>query len=911
MDLQINKICLPQSKDITCNELTMETVELPDEDSEEVVALPDVDAESSVEVPSSSSEVEVPQSDEETMMGDKCCKQFCMQAVAESAGASQRLQDLQTCLAKATKQDADKVRFDCMRFWYSGDKTPGDGSLGNATWRKYQFCGIPMCRNAVCAALTMSRTVYAKLRSHIDEGFIEPPQDMRKSTVSGCDSLKQTNSTVMLSWVHLHLGEPLVESADVLESARKKLGTFNVHKISLLPKEDEVHWLPPNTTLMEIYNTALQFLEFPPNEVPSYSTFVRAYHKDWQGILKIRHEGQHSKCADCEKFKRYVRITGRDSDVHKVVMQEYSQHIKDMLADRRVDALLLTRARECPEKLLSVSIDSMDTAKWRCPRNLSASKDFAGLWRPECTFTVILVAGISEDFYLMDQDIIKDSNLMITLLSRSIHKAFEHYDSKGWPRPACLRIHSDNAAGETKNQHVFRWCAALLNADIFAEVAVTQFRVGHSHGPPDERFAAVRTLLADAVELQEPTDFMKKVQLLKPHPGRFVSVEKIDASFNWKSKLEPLNVDAVSLHGHTQTKKQKDLNLEAVHCFSLKQRKEWESQGEELVELPGFTPRPNDIVMEVWHHLASDELAQPSFVYVPEHLLTNVDLQNPEVAPRRSFTSNQVKEFRKTANEVIKPPWKLFRANHYLHSLVNCNQNPEFGSWVIPEITLATVPSASAAVKAEVDISPQEVLFSRRAPAPLSVGPLKRTAAKSKGAPSQPEAHEEDVELPPAENDAEEPVKAHEEDMELPPAENDAEEQEDPGSRDIPMDSQPATAPPTGSSASQGCPESMRGRHGAPSRVAVLPPGAAGSKPGKSKPKASTSKPALKKPAASKQVAGSKMRYGLLPFPEDVSGLGCPKCRNNKRIGCEKCRAEMGLVLNAEKTRWIWKDGNN
>ena len=49
---------------------------------------------------------------------------------------------------------------------------------------------------------------------------------------------------------------------------------------------------------------------------------------------------------------------------------------------------------------------------------------------------------------------------------------------------------------------------------------MTQFRVGHSHGAPDQRFAAVRTILADATELQDPGDFIEKVKLLKPRPGR-------------------------------------------------------------------------------------------------------------------------------------------------------------------------------------------------------------------------------------------------------------------------------------------------------------------------------------------------------------------------------------------------------
>ena len=545
-------------------------------------------SETEVELPSSSSEVELPDDEDEQQSFSQCCKACCMEALVEGPSGRKRLEDLQQCISKATKEDADKIRFDCLRFWYQGQAQPGSADLGGRGWRKYIFCSIPLCKAAVCKALLLSTSSYDRLRSHIDAGFAEAPSDRRKSRPRGIGSQAKVNSTIMLAWIDTHLAEPLVESADVLESAKKKLGTFFSHKIDVLPGQEEARWLPPSSTLSEIYQTALQFVQFEDSEAPSYSSFVRTYHEEWQGRLKIRHEGQHSKCSDCERFKRLMQITSRGSDMRKSIMDEYTAHLKSMLEDRKADAVICERARDHPEKLLNLSIDSMDVSKWKCPRNLSATKDFQGLWRPECTFTVILVEGISEEFFIMDMDVIKNSNLMITLLARAIHKALKHYDEKGWQRPASLRIHSDNAASETKNQLVFRWCAAMLHQNMFMEITVTQFRVGHSHGAPDERFAAVRSILADAIELQDPGDFIEKVKLLKPRPGRTVSVEQIEGAFDWKSKTDPL--DELALHGHVQTKKQKEHNLEAVHAFSMKQRRFWHRLEfePELEELAGY-----------------------------------------------------------------------------------------------------------------------------------------------------------------------------------------------------------------------------------------------------------------------------------------------------------------------------------
>lgn len=627
----------------------------------------------------------------------------------------------------------------------------------------------------------------------------------------------------------------------------------------------------------------MDFLDFEEGEKPSHSTFLRVYHKDWQQCLKIRHEGQHSKCSDCEKFKRLIRLSSKGSDIHKSVMADYTGHIQDMLADRKTDAVIRGRARAHPDKLLNLSIDSMDCAKWRCPRNLSASKDFQSLWRPECTFTVVLIEGISECFYVMDMDIVKDSNLMITLLSRAIHTAFVHYDAKGWQRPSALRIHSDNAAGETKNQFVFRWCSALLHKGVFSEINVTQFRVGHSHGEADERFAAVRTLLADSVELQEPKDFIARVRQVKPRAGRTLSVEHLQVAFDFKAQLEPL--EAAPLHGHVQTKKQKEANLEAVHVFSLKTRSAWQQWSEDdvVTELEGFSPSDQDIIMEVWHHLASPDLSQASFVYMPAELLSTVSLENPRAAARRRFTEKQVKEFRKTANEVIKSPWKLFRANHFLHCLINCNENPKVADWEVPDITLIyTSGPATERHHDEEKVTQSDLVFSRRSPAPVSVGPIGKprpTAAKSKASAPAASAPDMDVQV------------------ELP---EDAD--------DLPM---PPPVAATADSSTQGCPEMMRGRDGAPDRVAVAKTTTkpAKSNQGKKTKATSSTEPKTKKAkAAESEAPAKKPRYGLLPFPADVHGLGCPKCNHNTRIGCARCRDKQGLVLNDDKTAWVWKD---
>ena len=482
-------------------------------------------------------------------------------------------------------------------------------------------------------------------------------------------------------------------------------------------------------------------------EPVSYSTFVRVYHSSWQKILKFRHEGQHSKCTECEKLKQHLRITTNPADI-KLIKADYVHHLESMFADRKVDSDMCEMGKDPAKKFLSLSIDSMDTAKFRIPRNLKQTKAFAALWRPEAIFTVVLSEGHFESFYFCDQDLSKDPNLMMTLLARSVHMCLEKLARDNQPHPNVLRVHSDNTPSETKNQFLLQWLASLLHRGVFREAVLTSFRVGHSHCAPDERFACVRTLLADSVELQEPSDFLARVQELKPHRGRSVTVEKVEAAYDWKESLKGLG-DVVSLHGHVQTHQQTLRDEEAVHVFNLVQRENYKLMtGETLVELPGYEPDGKDIVLEVYQYLSSETMSQTPMVYIPAKLWDQVDLSSlPQIAPRRSFSDKQLAEFRKTANKVLKPPWRLLRANTYLRNLVNFNQDPQLAEWEPPEIQLALKPAPQAGEEEKPEINPEALGFANRAAAPVSVI-VRKTAAKSapkkRAATSQPDTEEKE-----------------------------------------------------------------------------------------------------------------------------------------------------------------------
>lgn len=834
-----------------------------------------VNDESDASLPESESPAELP-SDAETEVAlpndpKGCCKMECLAALEENSEHQIRVSELHDAMDKLTKADQDRLRFDCLRNWAS--KEHG--------WRKHVAWGIPLCRDAVCATLKISKTVLKKMTQHITEGFAEPPMDMRRAKVKGGTPAQQdatVSAQTMLSWLHENVAEVLVESADPLRP--KKYGNICLdvgQAACRIVRPEEVRFMPPHTSLQEMYDTSLSMLQVDP--VPHYQTFVKVFHRDWEDILKFRHEGQHMKCSECERYKQWRRVSHAPEDIKKI-NAEHAKHLHSMMKDRQTYKAIMMNPN-----ILCCDIDSMDCAKWRMPRNLTSSKQFEGLWRPEATFTAVLT-NTEECFYLMEQDVVKDSNLMVTLLSRTIHRAMASAETQ----PDFLHIHSDNAVAEVKNQHTLKWGAMMLRS--FKVVTFSQFRVGHSHGAPDERFACIRTLLANSPVLETPEAFIDKVSELKPRGNRKVHVEKVDISLDWKECLEPLA--EFNLSGHVQTKAMTQQDLEATHVFQLMTRKtflERNSSGcPEIDELSGYTPNKEDIILEVWHYMASPQRSQNPMVFIPAGKLNELGPSLLCAAGRRQLSERQRKEFRKTAQVVADKPWNLRAAQKYLESFVENNSNPEKAPWQSPDISwIWRSSSLFDPPEPEGRLQDSDLSFGNRAPAVVSVQP-KKTACKTKAGPGRPKGKAKSK--PNAKAKAR--SKANETEAELP--------QSPESQTSLPEAAAVPTEPPTQSSKAAGCPENMRGRQGAPERAVHSVGDSDDDPPIMKRPAAKI----LKRPAAAAAAPKpekKRKQLGRLPHPEGVS-VGCTKCRWTT---CPRCRERAGLVLNEDSTAWILK----
>lgn len=374
------------------------------------------------------------------------------------------------------------------------------------------FNSMPVCNAAAARILGMSIGTLRTLRTHA-ETSVNPPVDARTANKAPPDSEARHNAELLLSWIHQFLAEPLAESALPKDAAPSLQSLLDMNSLAHTSLCLEQRWLPSNTTLTELLHTAWSFatIDGPP---PSYSTFLRVFHEQkWQKALKFRTESQHAKCTDCEKLKQFKRNAYSKADSERVA-KAYHEHLSAMFRDRQLDARINARAMQYAKGLLSdkddhgnsilsLCIDGMDTSKFKCPRNFSLTKDFEKMTRPEVKCTCILTEGMHETFFLLADHSRKDSNMSLTLLGHALAQAQDYMKENNLPRPSELRIHSDNAAAEAKNQVSMKWSSLLLHQEIVKKVTWTQFLVGHSHSKIDQRFSEVRGCLCAASTLQD------------------------------------------------------------------------------------------------------------------------------------------------------------------------------------------------------------------------------------------------------------------------------------------------------------------------------------------------------------------------------------------------------------------------
>lgn len=154
------------------------------------------------------------------------------------------------------------------------------------------------------------------------------------------------------------------------------------------------------------------------------------------------------ECPECAEFKEKRKKATLQSEREKVQAQ-YEAHLRLIFADRNTDEKQNMVARmSCrpnsvmQHRLLKLDLDGMDQAKFRIPRNISASKALSDLWRPQLHVVGVIIQAVAEIYFLCDSDLKKDSNTQRTILIRALQIASGILKKRGMSLPMDWLFHA-------------------------------------------------------------------------------------------------------------------------------------------------------------------------------------------------------------------------------------------------------------------------------------------------------------------------------------------------------------------------------------------------------------------------------------------------------------------------------------
>ena len=185
--------------------------------------------------------------------------------------------------------------------------------------------------------------------------------------------------------------------------------------------------------------------------------------------------------------------------------------------------------------------------------------------------------GCENIFYLSSCLVPKNASTQITYIADVVQKTVDDLKIRERVLPRILRVASDNATAETKNQVVLKFLSWLVFLNVFCAAELAQLRAGHTHNSQYREFSRLATLIARFVHPLEDINDVKNLisEKLKVAHG-FLHHHKavlLTGAYDWASWLSTLDCN---VQGHTATHQNKVTGKTEVHSFRLVKRKDFE-----------------------------------------------------------------------------------------------------------------------------------------------------------------------------------------------------------------------------------------------------------------------------------------------------------------------------------------------
>ena len=274
----------------------------------------------------------------------------------------------------------------------------------------------------------------------------------------------------------------------------------------------------------------------PPIRVPS---LTQVWMKDFGGLLRIRSEGHHSRCAICVRHRLIIRRVGRGPARRQQIIQ-FKRHLSRQYRDRQIYWGHRCKSRDdavtgAPATFISCIVDGMDQQKHSCPRSEAmSSKEFNSWNRPRLQSTTLIVHGHCVLTALSPSNTPAGGSRTMEILAYAMTKPLSYVH---WPN-VFLCLEADNCSKELKHQTGLRMFATMIAQCQLRGCEFNYLQSGHSHEDVDAFFSIVSAHIERHRELWDIEAFktclesMFKNRSLRPHE-RIREVVVFDQFHDW------------------------------------------------------------------------------------------------------------------------------------------------------------------------------------------------------------------------------------------------------------------------------------------------------------------------------------------------------------------------------------------
>ena len=379
----------------------------------------------------------------------ECCRAQCLATVQ----GMPEVQAMRDHFRGLDKDDQDQWLFDEL-------KPPASAGVA----KEWSLGGQPVCFTAWCNILHVGKYRVKRIREAGKKSDRPVPFADQRVYNQGRDPAALRRADAFLEFAYQNMAEPLADAHVVVDDMMpdgelvlpSSGGSDMEENFVVVPEiaNKGTRYLPPGS-IADLYDTSSQFERSSPPV--SESTFRRAL-KKWRPTLKFRRTCQHARCSECAKLQK-LRREAKTAAERDQYQKDFETHLRGMFMDRAMDARYAKLSEESAcgtlvdGTILSIAMDGMDQAKFRCPRNTCNSKDLESLWRPVLHVTGLIAEGIGEYYFIAESDCKKNSDMNCQCLSRVLEHVSRVFASKLLVVPRHLVLLTDNTCREQKNQN--------------------------------------------------------------------------------------------------------------------------------------------------------------------------------------------------------------------------------------------------------------------------------------------------------------------------------------------------------------------------------------------------------------------------------------------------------------------------